>query len=86
VTFSSSRTHIYVAAGVLPFASGTGSAVKGVVMDLVDGEEKADALSGIALIEKLGMSYSFSLLFTVLLASIIPVSPLDLIPAKMRRC
>ena len=85
VTFSSSRTHIYIAAGVLPFASGTGSAVKGVVMDLVDGEEKADALSGIALIEKLGMSYSFSLLFTVLLASIIPMSPLDLTSAKMRR-
>jgi hypothetical protein len=56
VTFASSGTHIYIAAGVLPFASGTGSAVKGVVMDLVGGEEKADALSGIALVEKLGTS------------------------------
>lgn len=46
--------HVYLAAGVLPFASGTGSAVKGVVMDLVGVEEKADALSGIALVEKLG--------------------------------
>ena len=56
VTFASSGTQIYIAAGVLPFASGTGSAVKGVVMDLVGGEEKADALSGIALVEKLGTS------------------------------
>jgi hypothetical protein len=54
VTLSSSGVHIYIAAGVLPFASGTGSAVKGVVMDLVGVEEKADALAGIALIEKLG--------------------------------
>ena len=45
---------MYIAAGVLPFASGTGSAVKGVVMDLVEAEEKADALSAIALVEKLG--------------------------------
>jgi hypothetical protein len=60
VTFASSGAHIYIAAGVLPFASGTGSAVKGVVMDLVGGEEKADALSGIALVEKLGMSFSSS--------------------------
>jgi hypothetical protein len=29
-------------------------------MDLVGGEEKADALSGIALVEKLGMSFSSS--------------------------
>lgn len=53
---ASSGVHIYIAAGVLPFASGTGSAVKGVVMDLVGSEEKSDALSGIALIEKLGGS------------------------------
>lgn len=49
---------MYVAAAVLPFASGTGSAVKGVAMDLVGEDEKADALSGIALIEKLGTSFS----------------------------
>jgi hypothetical protein len=46
--------HLFVAAGVLPFASGTGAACKGVVLDFVDIEERADALSGIALIEKLG--------------------------------
>lgn len=48
---------MYVAAAVLPFASGTGSAVKGVVMDLVGVDEKADALSAIALVEKLGKPY-----------------------------
>lgn len=58
VTFAGSGVDIYIAAGVLPFASGTGSAVKGVVMDLVGSEEKADALSGIALVEKLGESPS----------------------------
>ena len=52
---------MYLAAAVLPFASGTGSAVKGVAMDLVGGDEKADALSGIALIEKLGKSISIIL-------------------------
>jgi hypothetical protein len=56
VTFATTGWHMYVAAAVLPFASGTGSAVKGVVMDLVEPEEKADALSAIALVEKLGRS------------------------------
>lgn len=39
---------------MLPFASGTGSACKGVVLDFVDSEERADALSAIALVEKIG--------------------------------
>ena len=56
VSSASAGWHMYLAAAVLPFASGTGSAVKGVVMDLVEAEEKADALSAIALIEKLGTS------------------------------
>lgn len=54
VTFATQGWEMYLAAAVLPFASGTGSAVKGVVMDLVGVEEKADALSAIALVEKLG--------------------------------
>jgi hypothetical protein len=54
VSLASTPWHMYLAAAVLPFASGTGTAVKGVVMDLVGPEEKADALSAIALIEKLG--------------------------------
>jgi len=40
----------------LPFASGTGAAAKGLALDFVGAEERADALSGIALIEKVGKS------------------------------
>lgn len=54
VTLANQGWEMYLAAAVLPFASGTGSAVKGVVMDLVGPDEKADALSAIALVEKLG--------------------------------
>lgn len=52
-TFLSAGWHVYLAASVLPFASGTGSAAKGVVMELVQPEERADALSAIALVERL---------------------------------
>ncbi|TXT08630.1 hypothetical protein VHUM_02758 [Vanrija humicola] len=52
-TFLSRGWHVYLAASVLPFASGTGSAAKGVVMELVRPEERADALSAIALVERL---------------------------------
>lgn len=45
--------HLYIAAAVLPFASGTGPACKGVVLDLVDASDRADALGAIALVEKL---------------------------------
>ncbi|ODN85245.1 hypothetical protein L198_07568, partial [Cryptococcus wingfieldii CBS 7118] len=58
--FSTNSWHLYLAAGVLPFASATGSACKGVVMDLlVDTDQRADALSAIALVEKLGMYIPF---------------------------
>jgi hypothetical protein len=46
--------HMYLAATVLPFASGTGAAAKGVTLDFVAPEQRSDALSAIALIEKLG--------------------------------
>ncbi len=36
---------------MLPWASGTGAAAKGVVMELVNDDEKASALQGIALLE-----------------------------------
>lgn len=39
---------------MLPFASRTGSACKSVILDFVDSEERADALSAIALVEKIG--------------------------------
>jgi hypothetical protein len=45
---------MYLAATVLPFASGTGAAAKGVTLDFVAPEQRSDALSAIALIEKLG--------------------------------
>ena len=45
---------MYLAAAVLPFASGTGSACKGVTMDFVEADQRADALGAIALVEKLG--------------------------------
>ena len=45
---------MFVAAVVLPFASGTGAAAKGLALDFVGPEDRADALSGIALIEKVG--------------------------------
>ncbi|ORY30984.1 major facilitator superfamily domain-containing protein [Naematelia encephala] len=53
VALSTHGWHLYVAAAVLPFASGTGSAAKGVTLDFVPPDHRADALSGIALIEKL---------------------------------
>ena len=64
---------------MLPFASGTGSAVKGVVMDLVGGEEKADALSGIALVEKLGafpLNIDNSTRFCCFILSTLSTSPI----------
>lgn len=69
VTFATAPAHMYIAAGVLPFASGTGPASKGVTLEFVSIEEQPDALSAIALIEKLAQvttigvfGYTFSLL------------------------
>ncbi|KIR43128.1 hypothetical protein I307_04268 [Cryptococcus deuterogattii 99/473] len=59
-TLSTKGWHLYVAACVLPFASGTGSACKGVVLDFVDSEERADALSAIALVEKIAQVSTIS--------------------------
>lgn len=49
--FANQGWHMYVAAAVLPFASGTAPAAKGVVMELVNEDEKGGALAGIALLE-----------------------------------
>jgi len=46
--------HIYIAAAILPLASGTGAACKGVATDFVDAETRASVLSAIALVENLG--------------------------------
>jgi len=56
LTLSSQGWHMFAAAVTLPFASGTGAAAKGLALDFVGAEERADALSGIALIEKVGKS------------------------------
>lgn len=39
------------AAGILPLASGTAPASKGVVMEMVTAEQRPDALSAVSLIE-----------------------------------
>ena len=49
---------MFIAAIVIPFASGTGAAAKGLALDFVAPEDRADALSGIALIERVGEFYS----------------------------
>ncbi|KLT42324.1 hypothetical protein CC85DRAFT_328228 [Cutaneotrichosporon oleaginosum] len=69
VTLASAPWHMYAAAGVLPFASGTGPASKGVTLEFVPSHERAHALSAIALVEKLAQvttigvfGYAFSAL------------------------
>jgi len=54
VTFVTRDWHIFAAAAVLPFASGTGPAAKGVTLEFVPPDQRADALSAIALVEKIG--------------------------------
>lgn len=54
VTFATERWHLYAAAFILPFASGTSPAARGVIMDFVGNDLRAEVLSGIALIEKIG--------------------------------
>ncbi|WVF69934.1 hypothetical protein IAT40_004718 [Kwoniella sp. CBS 6097] len=60
-TLSTKGWHLYLAAGVLPFASATGSACKGVTLDFVSQEERADALGAIALVEKVAQVSTISL-------------------------
>ncbi|WVQ97987.1 hypothetical protein IAU59_005107 [Kwoniella sp. CBS 9459] len=60
-TLSTQGWHLYLAAGVLPFASATGSACKGVTLDFVSQEERADALGAIALVEKVAQVSTISL-------------------------
>jgi len=52
---------MYLAAAILPFASGTGAACKGVTLDFVGPDQRADALSAIALVEKLAQISTISL-------------------------
>ncbi|GAA6008404.1 hypothetical protein JCM11491_004463 [Sporobolomyces phaffii] len=60
IGFAQTGWHLYVAALVIPLASGTAPASKGVVMEMVSPSEQADALQGIALIETLAMTLTVS--------------------------
>jgi hypothetical protein len=51
LVFSSNSAHIWAAAIILPLASGTAPACKGVLLDMVPASQKTDALSAIALVE-----------------------------------
>lgn len=46
--------HIYVAAFLLPLASGSAPAAKGVMMEMCEPSQRADALSAITLVEMIG--------------------------------
>ncbi|KAJ6576271.1 hypothetical protein B0H10DRAFT_2103178 [Mycena sp. CBHHK59/15] len=61
LVFSSTSWQIYVAAVVLPLASGTAPACKGVLLDMVPPQHKSDALSAIALVETSAMITTVSL-------------------------
>lgn len=50
-TFTATGWQLYIVAVVLPFAAGTGSAAKGVMLQMCAPEEKTDALSAISLLE-----------------------------------
>lgn len=56
VTMATQGWHMYAAAAILPFASGTGPASKGVTLEFVPADERPAALSAIALVEKIGES------------------------------
>ncbi|GAA5885883.1 hypothetical protein JCM16303_000095 [Sporobolomyces ruberrimus] len=60
IGFAQTGWHLYLAALVIPLASGTAPASKGVVMEMVSPSEQADALQGIALIETLAMTLTVS--------------------------
>ena len=65
VTLAGQGWHMYMAAVILPFASGTGSACKGVTLDFVGPEERADALGAIALVEKVAQVSTVALFGTI---------------------
>ncbi|KAH7030788.1 major facilitator superfamily domain-containing protein [Microdochium trichocladiopsis] len=51
--FSSQGWHVYLAGFVLPFASGSAPAAKGLLSELCPPEQRGDALSGITLVESM---------------------------------
>ncbi|ORY30171.1 major facilitator superfamily domain-containing protein [Naematelia encephala] len=100
VSFSTRGLHLFIAAGILPFASGTGAAAKGVTLDFVTPELRADALGAISLVEKIAyvlttgvFGYVFSILselqrpmlLFVANAAVALIAFLLLIPVRMPR-
>ncbi|KAJ7026359.1 hypothetical protein C8F04DRAFT_1045633 [Mycena alexandri] len=61
LVFSSNSGHIWTGALILPLASGTAPACKGVLLDMVPAKNKSDALSAIALVETTAMITTVSL-------------------------
>jgi hypothetical protein len=59
LVLSTSPAHIWAGALILPLASGTAPACKGVLLDMVPAARKSDALSAIALVE-VRFSFCFS--------------------------
>lgn len=68
VALANKPWHLYIAAAILPLASGTGSACRGVVMDMVEPAMRADSLGGIALVEKLAQVSTIGLFGVVFAA------------------
>ncbi|ORY86053.1 hypothetical protein BCR35DRAFT_302705 [Leucosporidium creatinivorum] len=59
-SFISEGWHIYAAALILPLASGTAPAAKGVLLELVPAAQQSEALAGIALVETIAMTLTVS--------------------------
>ena len=60
-TFTATGPQLYIVAAVLPFAAGTGSAAKGVMLQMCAPDEKVDALSAISLLESVARLSTVSL-------------------------
>jgi hypothetical protein len=66
--FVTSGRQLYIVALVLPFTAGTGAASKGVILQMLPGSDRVDALSGITLVEnvaRLSTTTLFGLAFAV---------------------
>ncbi|UKZ52995.1 hypothetical protein TrVGV298_006782 [Trichoderma virens] len=53
VAFATKRWHIYLAAFLLPFGSGSAPAAKGVITDMCSESHRADALNAVTLVENI---------------------------------
>lgn len=67
--FATKRWHIYLAAFLLPFGSGSAPAAKGVITEMCSGSERPDALNAVTLVEniaRLATQGLFGLVFSSL--------------------